>query len=311
MYEYEHDRLCDDILADTDLIGEALTVLGPDRAVPSCPGWTTGRMLIHLHQALSWGATIVEKRATEFLPPSATEEPGEEHAETPGEAHARTHGETHGETHGDWTRRVDSLAHQVSDSDGSLGRDTASQVSWLRAAAERMVTALREAGPHATVWTTFGAQEARFWSSWAAAEVAVHRADLDLVRGRRVRIDTGTALDAVDLWLHAIAAPSAAMFFDPRLAEMRGRGETFGFRAVDAPDPARGLWRVTRTPEGLLTERPAPDRWASDTSPSVTVHGTADELLLLLKRRTRVESSPVTVSGESQLLDHWLDHVLT
>lgn len=305
MYEYEHDRLCDNILADTDLIGEALTILGPDQAVPSCPGWTTERLLIHLHQALSWGATIVEKRATEFLPPSATEEPGD------GRGEARTPSTAVPPVDGDWTSQVDSLAHEVSVADGSTGWDAVQQVSWLRASAARMVTALREAGPHTTVWTTFGARKARFWSSWAAAEVAVHRADLDLVRGRRAKIDTDSALDAIDLWLHAIAAPSAAMFFDPRLAEMRGQDETLEFRAVDAPDPARGLWWVTRTPDGLLTERPVPARSASDASPGVTVHGTAGALLLLLKRRTPVESSPVSVSGESQLLDHWLDRVLT
>ncbi|MBT2382906.1 maleylpyruvate isomerase family mycothiol-dependent enzyme [Streptomyces sp. ISL-11] len=62
------DRLCSEIVAQTDLL--RCRVEGADLSVPvpSCPGWNVGQLLRHVGGAQRWAEEIVRTRAAEPLP---------------------------------------------------------------------------------------------------------------------------------------------------------------------------------------------------------------------------------------------------
>ncbi|MFJ9518119.1 maleylpyruvate isomerase N-terminal domain-containing protein [Kitasatospora sp. NPDC101801] len=284
----DYRRLSDGIAEEANLLVRALETVELDRPSPTCPGWTAGHLAEHLHQALAWGTMLVEVRAPQFIPPTGAAE-----------------GAGQGET--DWTDAVNDLAlgspAQFGDEDG---RDKLT--AWLIDGAERFVAALRDSGPHAPVWTTFGPHETAFWARWGAMEVAVHRADVELLAGREFQLSADLSYDAVDFWLAALSDPATVPFYDPKVTNLRGAGETLLFRATDAPPDAPSAWLVTRTPDGPRAET---DPVATAGSADVVVTGGCADLVLLLKRRLPATDPAITVTGESALLTHWLANALT
>jgi uncharacterized protein (TIGR03083 family) len=59
-----YDRYCDEIVVQADLLSSCLK--GADLAVPvpSCPGWSAGRLVRHLGDVHRWAETTVRTRAT-------------------------------------------------------------------------------------------------------------------------------------------------------------------------------------------------------------------------------------------------------
>ncbi|BFV58654.1 maleylpyruvate isomerase family mycothiol-dependent enzyme [Kitasatospora sp. CMC57] len=284
------DRLCTGITDEAGGLAKALSAVELDHPSPTCPGWTAGQLIGHLHQALSWAAGLVETRAVAFVPPANA-------AAGAGTGDA------------DWTDAVDDLARRALD--GFTGGDDREALSaWLLGAADRLADALRDAGPDGPVWTTFGPHRAGFWARWGALEAAVHRADAELLAGREFGPDFGLdpelSYDSVGLWLTALGDPATEPFYDPRVVNLRGSGETLLFQVVDAPSGEVGRWLVTRTPEGPRTAV-AP---AEGTAADVTVRGDAAALLLVLKGRIPSTTPEVTVTGDAALLDHWLANAL-
>ncbi|MDH6110585.1 uncharacterized protein (TIGR03083 family) [Kitasatospora sp. MAP12-15] len=280
-----HERLCEGIAAEAGAFAKALSFVELDRMSPTCPEWTAGQLIVHLHQALGWAAELVETQAPAFRPPAGAVE-----------------GAGTGAT--DWTAAVAELAK---DSPGRMDEDGEQVYDWLLDQADRLVAALRAAGPQGPVWTPFGPHLADFWASWAVMETAVHRADAELLAGRDFVLDAALSQDSIDYWLRSLADPATAPFFDPRVANLAGTGQTLLFRVTDPVRDTADSWLITRTPDGPQTVVAPPAGTAAD----VTVTGPAAQLLLLLKRRAPIDDSEVAVTGEAALLRHWVENALT
>jgi predicted lipid carrier protein YhbT len=84
---------------------------------------------------------------------------------------------------------------------------------------------------------------------------------------------------------------------------IRGTGQTLQWLATDTADDA-GAWFVERRPDGATWQ---PGTHQAD----VTVTGPARSLLLTLTRRlplTDREATSISVAGDTDLAQHWLDN---
>jgi len=84
---------------------------------------------------------------------------------------------------------------------------------------------------------------------------------------------------------------------------IRGTGQTLQWRATDTAEGA-GAWFVERRPDGATWQ---PGTHQAD----VTVTGPARSLLLLLTRRLPLsdgETANISVDGDTDLAQHWLDN---
>ena len=59
----ERDRRA--VIEHTRRLAEAVSVAGPDTAVPTTPGWTITDLVEHVGQTQHWVADIIERRITE------------------------------------------------------------------------------------------------------------------------------------------------------------------------------------------------------------------------------------------------------
>ncbi|MFD9225335.1 maleylpyruvate isomerase family mycothiol-dependent enzyme [Streptomyces sp. NPDC060064] len=62
-----HDRHCDEIVAQTELLRSTVEDADLTVPVPSCPGWNTGQLLRHLGGGHRWAEAIVRTRAASPL----------------------------------------------------------------------------------------------------------------------------------------------------------------------------------------------------------------------------------------------------
>jgi len=185
--------------------------------------------------------------------------------------------------------------------DGRIPDDAARHAPWLRAGAERLVTAMRQAGSD-PVWTFAGMLPASFWARRMAHETAVHRADAELAAGRRPAFPPDLAADAIDEWLGFLCAPAPGDE-DPRLGALSD-GAVLHIHATDqglaSDDQHRGgEWLVRREGPQIVVE---PGHGKGD----VAVRGPAGALLLVLMRRVPPDDPQVQVLGDAELLDRWL-----
>jgi hypothetical protein len=109
-----HDRYCDEIALQVGRLRDIVTS-GTDLAatVPTCPDWSLERLVRHTGGALRWVTALVETRAQENIPDEQV--PGGGGPEQRGDAEALD--------------------------------------AWLAETGERIVAALREAGPDVKVWS--------------------------------------------------------------------------------------------------------------------------------------------------------------
>jgi uncharacterized protein (TIGR03083 family) len=165
--------------------------------------------------------------------------------------------------------------------------------AWLRAGAADLADAVSSAGD-GPVWTFFGPGRATFWLRRMLHDTTVHHADAALATGTAFEVAPDLAADAVSEWLEVLAEPATSTL-NPAFAELRGTGQTLRFR----PDTGVG-WLVTRTPDGI--------RWArADTDTAdATLAGPVADLLLVLTRR--LPPGRVSVTGDRDLVEHWLAH---
>jgi uncharacterized protein (TIGR03083 family) len=63
----DHDRLCTEIVTQTELLTTAVQGADLRAPVPSCPDWTLGMLLRHLGGGQRWAEETVRTRATGFL----------------------------------------------------------------------------------------------------------------------------------------------------------------------------------------------------------------------------------------------------
>ncbi|TJZ55570.1 maleylpyruvate isomerase family mycothiol-dependent enzyme [Streptomyces piniterrae] len=197
------------------------------------------------------------------------------------------------------------------DVDLRIPEDASGYGEWLAASAAEAAGAFAVTDPNAAMWAWGADQHARFWVRRMLFETLVHRVDAELALGRHPAIDRVLAADGVDEFL--VNLPFAA-FFAPKVANLRGNGETLRFRCTDTD----GDWLIRLRPDGFdVTEGPGAGSGAdtgtgtgADTgtalaSADATVHGAAADLLLLLYGRLNRESDAFDVSGDADLLTLW------
>jgi uncharacterized protein (TIGR03083 family) len=174
--------------------------------------------------------------------------------------------------------------------DGPDGR-----AGWLLAGAERLASAVREAGPGTPVWTWSHDRTAGFWLRRMAHESLLHRVDAELAAGRAVEMAPDMAADSVSDLLWTFTDLPA------RFPGLGGEGETLHLHATDEGLGEAGEWLVRRTPEGVAWEH-------AHRRGDVAVRGRAADLMLVLWRRAAPDPSRVEILGDEGLLAHWLEH---
>jgi len=180
--------------------------------------------------------------------------------------------------------------------DGRLPDDPAQHVQWLHGGAERLVTALRQAGSD-PVWTPAGIGPASFWARRMAHETTVHRADAELAAGREPAIAADLAADAIDEWLGFLCGPAPGAE-DPRLGALP-EGSVLHIHATE-DGLANGEWLIRREGSGIAIEH-------GHGKGGAAVRGPAGRLLLMLVRRVPPDDSELQVLGDGALLTAWLD----
>jgi uncharacterized protein (TIGR03083 family) len=184
--------------------------------------------------------------------------------------------------------------------DGKAPEGAAGQAAWLTAGAAMLTAAVRAAGEDA-VWGFGKLVPATFWARRMAHETLVHAADVALATGGAIAIPPDLAADAIDEWL-TVMSPLNQDQND--LAAILPAGAALDVRVTDGD----AGWHVTHAPDGVrATPGPPGD---ADATPAggvaeVTLSGPAADVLLVLMRRLPVSS--VSVSGDTALLDRWLE----
>jgi uncharacterized protein (TIGR03083 family) len=64
----DHDRYCEEVIAQTEQLRLALAGADLSATVPTCPDWTLTELVRHTGGAHRWAETIVRTRATENVP---------------------------------------------------------------------------------------------------------------------------------------------------------------------------------------------------------------------------------------------------
>ncbi|UQI45298.1 maleylpyruvate isomerase family mycothiol-dependent enzyme [Streptomyces sp. HU2014] len=167
---------------------------------------------------------------------------------------------------------------------------------WLADSAAEAASAFDGLDPDAPMWAWGADQHARFWIRRMLIETLVHRTDAERALGLRSGIDRDLATDAVDEFL--VNLPHAA-FFAPKVADLRGDGETLRFRCADTD----GDWLVRLRPDGFGVE--AAGREPEGTGADVSVRAAAADLLLFLYGRLGHDSDAFRVDGDEELLARW------
>jgi predicted lipid carrier protein YhbT len=134
-------------------------------------------------------------------------------------------------------------------------------------------------------------------------EAVIHGFDAAKAADRSADIDSNIAAALISNHLAMLTSPTWEMQRSESAHAIRGTGQTLQWVATDAAD-GPGAWFVERRPDGAT--------WQPGTEQAdVTVSGPARSLLLILTRRlalTDREATSVSVEGDSDLAQHWLDN---
>jgi uncharacterized protein (TIGR03083 family) len=255
-----HDRYCDETAHQIDLL-RAVVSSGADLSatVPTCPDWSLEDLVRHLGGALRWVDALVRARARENIP--------DERVPLFGGPEERG--------------------------------DAAALDAWLADAGERVVGALREAGPDAGVWTWAGWPTAGFWARRVTHEITVHRADAALAAGLPYEVAPDIAADALDEWLQLVEWVQRNTA-DARVRELRGPGRSLHLHATDAGPALNAEWLVELGPDGVRWRR-------GHEKATVALRGPLTSVLLAFYRRLPLHAPGLEVLGDRELLDFWLE----
>ncbi|MEU9114966.1 maleylpyruvate isomerase family mycothiol-dependent enzyme [Streptomyces sp. NPDC048483] len=167
---------------------------------------------------------------------------------------------------------------------------------WLDESASVAADAFAVTEPDLPMWAWGADQHARFWARRMLFETLLHRTDAELALGLRPAIDRALAVDGIDEFL--VNLPFATSFA-PKVANLRGTGETLRFRTTDA----NADWLVRLRPDGFGIDRAGA---TADTAADATVQATAADLLLHLYGRRHHHIEAVEHEGDQDLLVHWV-----
>ncbi|TCC29038.1 maleylpyruvate isomerase family mycothiol-dependent enzyme [Kribbella speibonae] len=181
-----------------------------------------------------------------------------------------------------------------------LPTDPGEWVTWLSESAERVAKACSDDAFDAPVFNAAGDERSgtQFWMTSVLNESVVHGVDAANAAGRPADIDADVADALITNHLRMLTSPTWEMQRPQSAHAIRGTGQTLLWQATDG-----GAWFVERRPEGAT--------WRTGTGEAdVTVTGPAQSLLLTLTRRRSLvdrEATGITVDGEADLAQHWLD----
>ena len=163
---------------------------------------------------------------------------------------------------------------------------------WIRRGGASLLSTLRTAEPTTAMWAWGRDQHVRFWSRRQLHETLIHRFDLELAKAEPPSAPGHVVVDTIDEFLDNL---DAAAYFSPKVARLRGEGETIVFRALDTGHS----WTVTLRPDRFEVE---PDEQPANASLS----GPALELSLVMYRRKALAGSELEVEGSADLVAFWL-----
>lgn len=172
--------------------------------------------------------------------------------------------------------------------------------AWLSESAQRVAGACSDDALDAPVFNAAGDDRSgtRFWMTSMLNEAVVHGVDAASAADQPVAIDADIAAALITNHLTMLTSPTWEMQRSESAHAIRGTGQTLQWLATDTAD---GAWFVERRPEGA-TWQPA-TRQAD-----VTVTGPARSLLLALTRRLPLTDHEISVDGDTDLAQHWLDN---
>ena len=176
--------------------------------------------------------------------------------------------------------------------------------AWLSESAQRVVGALSDDAFGAPVFNAAGDERSgtQFWMASVLNETVVHGVDAAHAADRPADIEPDIAAALISNHFAMLTSPTWEMQRPESAHAIRGTGQTLQWLATDTADGAGG-WFVERRPDGAT--------WQRGTQPAdVTLTGPAQSLLLTLTRRrplTDREGTDVSVDGDIDLIQHWLD----
>jgi uncharacterized protein (TIGR03083 family) len=174
--------------------------------------------------------------------------------------------------------------------------------AWLSESAQRFTSACSDGALDAPVFNAAGDERSgtRFWMASMLNEAVVHGFDAANAAGQPADIDADIAAALIGNHLAMLTSPTWAMQRPESAHAIRGTGQTLRWLATDTTDDA-GAWVVERQPDGA-TRQPGTQH------PDVTVTGPAGSLLLTLTRRLPLTDRAISVDGDTDLAQHWLDN---
>jgi len=186
-----------------------------------------------------------------------------------------------------------------------LPADPGEWQGWLSESAQRFVSACSDAALDAPVFNAAGDERTgtQFWMSSVLNETVVHGADASNAADRPADIDADIAAALISNHLAMLTSPTWEMQRSESAHAIRGTGQTLQWVATDIADDA-GAWFVERRPDGATWQR-------GTQRADVTVTGPTRSLLLILTRRlplTGGEATTISVEGDTDLAQHWIDN---
>ncbi|MGW5615136.1 maleylpyruvate isomerase family mycothiol-dependent enzyme [Streptomyces sp. NPDC003877] len=260
MTQLAHDRYCDEIAHQVGLLRSVVTS-GAELSgtVPTCPDWSLEDLARHLGGALRWVDMIVRTRASEEVPED---------------------------------RVPDFAGPQVRG-------DAVALDAWLAESGERVVAALREAGPDTAMWSWAENLTSGFWARRVTHEITVHRADAALAAGLPYAVAPEVAADAIDEWLQIVEYVQRTAPEDV-VGELRGPGRSIHLHATDTGPGLDAEWLIELTEDGVSWRR-------GHEKATAALRGPLTSVLLAFYRRLPLDAPELEVLGDRELLEFWLE----
>lgn len=211
-----HDRYCDEVARQLDLLRTTLTGADLSVTVPTCPDWTLAQLVRHTGSAVRWSERLVATRAEQDIP--------------------------------------DEDIPELEGPEGSKVDDPVALDAWLARTAELGAATFRAAGADAAVWSWAEDHSAAFWARRMTHELVIHRADAAIAMGVPYEVDPEVAADAIDEWLDLVALAQRTDP-DDGAAELKGAGRSIHLHATDAPAGLDAEWLVEFGEDGFTWRR--------------------------------------------------------
>ena len=175
-------------------------------------------------------------------------------------------------------------------------------IDWLNDGAQQILDAVAQTGPDTPVWTFVGPRPSAWWVRRRLHEATVHRADAALAMAGQMgdfALSAELAADGISELLDLLAARPRR---DGQPWPLVG-DDVVHLHATDTDLGSDGQWVIRRS-STTDTLSWAHERGAA----SVTLSGSARELFLVFMRRAQVADTDITVSGDPQVWQNWVDH---